>query len=243
MDSVVVMDTQRQTSIIQALVSAAESGKRQLAILVDPDKFDPAAANEFLKLIPERTTHLFVGGSEVPKDATAGTVVSLRSAGLPIVLFPGSHDQLTDAADAVLFLSLYSGDNPEYLIGQQRKAAKFLRHSSLEVIPTAYLLIDGGNQSAVARVTQTQALSQDDVDTVVEVALAAQYCGARCVYLEAGSGALKPVRPEIISAVRAAINLPLIVGGGIRSEAQMKTAYDAGANLLVMGTVFENHNR
>ena len=175
MDSVVVMDTQRQTSIIQALVSAAESGKQQLAILVDPDKFDPASANEFLKRIPKQTTHLFVGGSEVPKDATAGTVASLRSAGLPIVLFPGDYDQLTNAADAVLFLSLYSGDNPEYLIGQQRKATSFLRHSTLEVIPTAYLLIDGGNQSAVARVTQTQALSQDDVDTVVEVALAAQY--------------------------------------------------------------------
>ena len=240
MDLVVPMDTQKSTSIYSSLIQSKAAGTKLLAILVDPDKFQPDHARAFLKTIPAQTTHIFVGGSEVPQGATEATVNSLKPSGLPIVLFPGNHDQLTEAADGLLFLSLYSGDNPEFLIGQQRKAARYLKRSCLEVIPTAYLLIDGGNQSAVARVTQTQALPQDDVDAIVEVALAAQYCGARCLYLEAGSGALVPVSAAIIQAVRKAINLPLIVGGGIRSSAQMQAAYAAGADMLVMGTAFEN---
>ncbi|NQX78116.1 geranylgeranylglyceryl/heptaprenylglyceryl phosphate synthase [Gilvibacter sp.] len=236
------MDTQKSSSIYSSLVQSKAVGSKLLAILVDPDKFQPDYARAFLKTIPAQTTHIFVGGSEVPQGATEATVKSLKPSGLPIVLFPGNHNQLTEAADALLFLSLYSGDNPEFLIGQQRKAARYLKHSSLEVIPTAYLLIDGGNQSAVARVTQTQPLPQDDVDVIVEVALAAQYCGARCLYLEAGSGALVPVSAAIIQAVRKAINLPLIVGGGIGSSAQMQVAYAAGADMLVMGTAFENQN-
>ncbi|MDC7997174.1 geranylgeranylglyceryl/heptaprenylglyceryl phosphate synthase [Gilvibacter sediminis] len=236
------MDTQKSSSIYSSLVQSKAEGKKLLAILVDPDKFQPQHATDFLKTIPDQTTHLFVGGSEVPQGATELTVKSLKPSGLPIVLFPGSHTQLTEAADGLLFLSLYSGDNPEYLIGQQRKAARYLKESRLEVIPTAYLLIDGGNQSAVARVTQTQALPQDNIEDIVDVALAAQYCGARCLYLEAGSGALVPVSAAIIQAVRKAINLPLIVGGGIRSSAQMQAAYAAGADMLVMGTAFENQD-
>ena len=233
------MDSQKMTSQYKSFLNSL-AAEKQLAILIDPDKFDLHSVNNFLSRIPEQTTHLFVGGSEVAEGQTQELVKVLKQyTKLPVVLFPGDHTQLTEDADLVLFLSLYSGNNPEYLIGQQRKAVSFLRQSDLEVIPTAYLLIDGGHRSAVARVTQTAALSQKDPETIVEVALAAQYCGAKCIYLEAGSGAQTPVAPQIVSAVKEAVHLPLIVGGGIRSAAQIEAAYNAGAKLVVMGTAFE----
>ena len=238
--SVVLMDFQKMNKPGQTFLQSLEQN-RQLAILIDPDKFDPATASQFLDRIPEDTTQLFVGGSEVAHGETEKLVITLKTlTDLPVVLFPGDHSQLCPQADSVLFLSLYSGNNPEYLIGQQRKAVAFLKAAELEVVPTAYLLIDGGHSSAVARVTKTEPLSQNKSGQIVEVALAAQYCGARCIYLEAGSGAQIPVDPKVISAVKEAVNLPLIVGGGIRSEAQKEAAYLAGANLVVMGTTFEN---
>lgn len=234
------MDFLRMTKPTHNFLSSLQQEK-QLAILIDPDKFDLASTAGFFGRLPQETTHIFVGGSEVAAGATDAVVEAIKSeSNLPVVLFPGDHSQLCEQADAVLFLSLYSGENPEYLIGQQRKAVPFLRRSKLEVVPTAYLLIDGGNTSAVARVTQTQALSQQDPDKIVETALAAQYCGARCIYLEAGSGAHFPVDPQIISAVKEAVNLPLIAGGGIRSTDQMEAAYRAGAKMVVMGTAYEN---
>lgn len=228
------------TKVLAQLQQSLESGRHLLAILVDPDKFDPQSTSEFLSQIPSQTTHLFVGGSEVPQGATDSCLQALKASALPLVLFPGDYHQLSEQANAVLFLSLYSGDNPEYLIGQQRKAVNFLKDSELEIIPTAYLLIDGGHESAVARVTGTTAMSQQDTEAIVETALAAQYCGARCIYLEAGSGAAKVVSPEIIKAVRKAVNLPIIAGGGIRSNSQLEAAYLAGAQMVVMGTAFEN---
>lgn len=234
------MDFLNKTDRPQEFLSSLRLGVPQLAILIDPDKFDRTTTKGFLQCIPQQTTHLFVGGSEVAEGATEAVIKEIKAhSDLPVMLFPGHYSQLSELADGLLFLSLYSGDNPEYLIGQQRKAVSFLRNSALEIIPTAYLLIDGGNTSAVARVTATRPLDQNNADAIVEVALAAQYCGAKCIYLEAGSGANYPVAPEIISAVKEAVNLPLIVGGGIRSDEQLKSAYSAGANMVVMGTAFE----
>lgn len=235
------MDSQKMNDRPSTLISQWQTASRQLAILVDPDKFDLHKTTDFLARIPAETRLLFVGGSQVVAGATDAVVSVLKSnCDLPVVLFPGDYTQLTDLADAVLFLSLYSGDNPEYLIGQQRKAVPFLKTADLEVISTAYLLIDGGKESAVSRVTGTKPMSQDKVEAIVEVALAAQLVGSKCIYLEAGSGALNPVEPSIITAVRQATNIPLIVGGGIRSKQQQEAAYRAGAQIVVMGTVYEN---
>ena len=155
------------------------------------------------------------------------------------MLFPGDYSQITDAADGILFLSLISGRNPEYLISQQVKAVPQLKVSGLEVIPTGYLLIDGGKETAVQRVTQTLPLPQQEVEIIVNTSLAGQFSGKQLIYLEAGSGALFPVSREVISEVKAAIEIPLIVGGGIRSQEQLEEAYEAGADMVVMGTVFE----
>ncbi|PKA82696.1 putative glycerol-1-phosphate prenyltransferase [Ulvibacter sp. MAR_2010_11] len=223
-----------------ALLKRIAEEKKSLAVLIDPDKFEISEAAAFLKKIPFETTHLFVGGSTVPYGHCEATVEALKQyTNFPVFLFPGDYTQITGSADGILFLSLLSGRNPEYLIGQQIKSVPKLQSTNLEIVPTAYLLLDGGNNSAVAKVTETEPISQDAIEKIVQTALAGQYMGAKLIYLEAGSGAKFPVRPEIISAVKKNSNIPLLVGGGIRTEVQKQAAYNAGADLVVMGTVFE----
>lgn len=229
------------TGCYKSLLESMEADKNQLAILIDPEKFKKASAAEFLENIPTETTHLFVGGSTDHNFETENVVQELKqNTELPIVLFPGDYSQITPRADALLFLTLLSGRNAEYLIGQQVKAVAALKQTSLEVMATGYILIDGGNHSAVARVTNTEPLSQDDVEAVVHTALAGQYMGVKLIYLEAGSGAVYPVKPEIIRAVKNVLHIPLIIGGGIKTQKQKEQAYEAGADMVVMGTVFES---
>ena len=221
------------------LKSVAEKEK-QLTILIDPDKFDVSQTKPFLNKIPRETTHLFVGGSSVTNGETEKTVKALKAeTKLPIFLFPGDYSQITPLADALLFLTLLSGRNAEYLVGQQVKSISKLRDSSVETIPTGYILIDGGNDSAVSRVTQTEPLPQENLELIVNTALAGQFMGAKLIYLEAGSGAKFSIKPEIISEVKKAIKIPLIVGGGIKTESQKEIAYGAGADMVVMGTAYE----
>lgn len=225
-----------------AILQFVSDNKKGLAILIDPEDFKLDYTAHFLRKLPKETTHIFVGGSTATREATCATVQRIKSlTNKPLFLFPGDYSQLTNEADAVLFLSLLSGRNAEYLIGQQLKSVAFLQNAALEVISTAYVLIDGGNESAVARVSQTKPLSQSNSKAIVETAVAGQYMGAKLIYLEAGSGASLPVHPDIISEVKKAIAIPLIVGGGIRTEEQRQFAYEAGADMVVMGTVFEEN--
>ena len=227
-------------NIYQALLKMISEEKKGLAILIDPEKFLISETGSFLELIPKQTTHMFIGGSTVLNKETEAVVEAVKAqTSLPIILFPGDFSQLTSKADAVLFLSLISGRNAEYLIEQQLKAVPHLKNSKLESIPTGYVLLDGGNESAVARVTNTHPMSQDNIEAIVHTALAGQFMGAKLIYLEAGSGALYPVKAEVIAAVKKEIEIPLIVGGGIRTELQRKDAYLAGADIIVMGTIFE----
>lgn len=224
----------------ESISESAASKNRMLAILIDPEKFNIEDTEQFLNKIPRQTTHIFVGGSTVPNGETERTTSSLKAkTALPLFLFPGDYSHITDLADVLLFLSLLSGRNPEYLVGQQVQAVPKLKNSSLEIIPTGYILIEGGTGSSVSKVTQTKPLPQEDIEKIVHTALAGQYMGAKLIYLEAGSGALFPVNPNIISEVKKEITIPLIVGGGIRTEEQMEMAYRAGADMIVMGTAFE----
>lgn len=227
--------------IYNTFTEAHENGQRLLAVLVDPEKFDMSTADVFLREIPAETTHIFVGGSTVPDGLTATLIDALKLyTSKPIVLFPGNISQITDNADALLFLSLLSGRNPEYLIGQQIKAVPLLRQNQLETISTGYLLINGGRESAVARVTETFPLEQHKVEQIVNTAKAGELMGVKLIYLEAGSGARIAVSEDIIAAVKKAVEIPIIVGGGIRTEAAKEKAYLAGATMVVMGTVYEN---
>lgn len=231
------------SSIYENLVFSAETGKKSLAVLIDPDKFKEANAKAFLAELPPETSFILVGGSTVEKDKTETTVNAIKeNSNFPVILFPGDHTQITGSADAIFFLSLISGRNPEYLIGQQVRSVQQLRKANLEIIPTGYVLIDGGNVCAVERVSNTRPIHQSEIELIVNTALAGQYSGKKMIYLEAGSGANNPVSEEIISAVKAAINIPLVVGGGIRTTQQLMRSYDAGADMIVIGTAFEQGN-
>lgn len=228
--------------IYNTIITAKAENKKLLAVLLDPDKLSVHTIKQLAKKITNSpATHVFVGGSIVENNQTETIIVALKKyCPLPIIIFPGNVNQVTDSADAILLLSLLSGNNPEYLIGQHVKAAPLLHKSSLEIIPTGYILIDGGTETAVQRVSNTTPIANDNVSLAVNTALAGVYTGKKLIYLEAGSGAKNTVPTNLISSVANTINIPLIVGGGIRSGKQLNQAYDAGATLVVIGTAFEN---
>lgn len=212
-----------------------------LGILVDPDKLPLEDVGLLLQNLPENTTHLLVGGSTVENDKTQLLVKAIKAASmLPVIIFPGDYSQIAPQADALLFLSLLSGRNPEYLIGQQIKAVKYLQKTKLEVIPTGYILIDGGKTTAVEKVSQTKPMPQENCKAIVETALTAEYLGKTLIYLEAGSGAKNCVNPTIVKAVAEAVKIPVIVGGGIKTQEQLAAVYKAGGKMAVIGTAFEN---
>jgi len=223
------------------ILDAISREEKLLAVLIDPDKMTKEMVSKSIKKINQSiATHIFVGGSTVDVNATDILVSEIKKhTNLPIVLFPGDVTQITNHADALLFLSLISGNNPEYLIGKHVKAVPKLKNSNLEVIPTGYILIENGKQTSVERVTQTAPLSRDNVKLIIETAKAGEFLGMQLMYLEAGSGALHPVPIEIINFVKQELKIPLIVGGGIRSKEQLENAYNAGANFVVIGTAFE----
>lgn len=230
-------------NILKEISESHKEKEKLLAILIDPEKFKISSIESFLKNIPKETTHFFIGGSSKNDIGMDEMVKKLKTkTSLPILVFPGDYKQLTPAADAVLFLSLLSGRNPEYLIGQQIKGASFLKNENIEIIPTAYLLIDGGNDSSVAKITETAPISRNAIEIIVNTALAGEYMGSKLVYLEAGSGAKNPVSVEIIKAVKKYLSIPLIVGGGIRTQEQKERIFRAGADMIVMGTVFESQD-
>lgn len=229
--------------IYDQIVNASLQERKLLAILLDPDKVVEKNLEEMFKRIRDSGVDMiFVGGSSVQEKMTDNLVLKIRKySELPIVLFPGNFEQISDHADAILFLSLISGRNPEYLIEQQIKAVPQLQKSNLEIIPTGYILIDGGKKTSVQRVSETKPISANNIDEISQTALAGMYMGKKLIYLEAGSGAVTPVLPEVIRAVKENLNIPLIVGGGIRSKSALVKAYESGADLVVIGTAFEEN--
>ena len=159
---------------------------------------------------------------------------------LPILLFPGNPSQISVLADGILFLSLISGRNPEYLIEHHISSVPILKNTNLEIIPTGYVLIESGTITAVERVSQTKPLGRTNLSLVCHTAKAGEYLGNKLIYLEAGSGAKLPVPLEMITAVSREVSIPLVVGGGIRSQKEIQQAFNAGADLVVIGTAFEN---
>jgi len=233
-------------SIYQNILTSISKGDKLLAVLVDPDKMKPEELSNFIaKVNASIATHIFVGGSKVDDALTDILVLELKTlTTLPVILFPGDVIQITNKADALLFLSLISGRDSDYLIGKHVEAVSVLRHTNLEVIPTGYILIGpdnyrDGKRTSVERVTQTQPMSRNNNQHVVDTALAGELLGMKLIYLEAGSGAKHPVDIAMISEVKKELTIPLIIGGGIRSKQQLAQAYNAGADLVVIGTAFE----
>jgi putative glycerol-1-phosphate prenyltransferase len=230
--------------IYKDILQAKAEQRKLLAILLDPDKLEVDSIKTLIsKISSSPATHIFVGGSIVANHETELIVTEVKKhTSLPIILFPGDANQITNTADGILFLSLLSGRNPEFLIDQHVKAAPLLQKSDLEIIPTGYILINGGVETAVQRVSKTIPIERDNVELTINTALAGQYSGKQLIYLEAGSGAKFAVTIEMISEVSKSLRIPLIVGGGIRTALQIKDIYNAGADLVVIGTAFEKNN-
>ena len=216
--------------------------KHSLALLLDPEKANLDALPITDLCHPD---YIFVGGS-TGGDTTdfiraLKEKLPITNHQLPIILFPGNSSQFSPEADGILFLSLLSGNNPEYIVGQQIKSARAVHDSHLDFVPTAYVLIDGGVETSTMRVTGTKPLDPKDVKTIVDTCIAAELMGKKAIYLEAGSGAITPVSTDIIKAVREAVSVTLIVGGGIHTPEAMNAAYRAGADIVVIGNHFESH--
>ncbi len=212
-----------------------------LAWLIDPDVFSEAMETTLQQVAQREWVDLIlVGGSLLHRVETDRVVRQIKTkTSTPVLLFPGSAFQLSGRVDAVLFLVLLSGRNPEYLIGKHVEAAPFIERHGLEVIPTSYLLIEGGRISSAQYVSGTIPLPKDRPQLAAVTALAGRYMGQRLVYLDAGSGACEPVSPDIIAAVQRRVPLPLIVGGGIRTPQQARAAWIAGATVVAVGNQLE----
>ena len=229
-------------NIYQNILSAKKESKKLVAVLIDPEKMDLKNITRFLKKVHNSiATHIFVGGSTDINNETENLVLAVKKeTNLPVVLFPGDVSQITNKADGILFLSLLSGRNPKYLIDQQIEAAPILKKTSLEIIPTGYILIDGKKETATQKVSNTKPISQENTTLILNTSLAGEFSGKKLIYLEAGSGATEVVSDIIIKQVSKIISVPLIVGGGIRSKKQLERAFSAGADLVVIGTAFED---
>jgi len=231
-------------SIYQRLTEKASRQGAAFAVLFDPDKQTDTPLRTLIANCEEADVDLFlIGGSSLEDVDFEQYTRKFRSySSIPIVGFPGSGNQLSRSLDAVLYLSLVSGRNPDYLIGRHLDVAPRIRDLGLEAIPTAYVLVESGEVSAVQRVTQTVPIPRDDAELAVRTALASELMGMQLVYLEAGSGAPLPVPVEMVAEVSAVCDVPIMVGGGLKTPEQVAARVTAGASFIVIGNAIEKRN-
>lgn len=228
-------------NLYQNLQIAKVANQKQLAVLVDPDKGSPQSWAHLAALADANGVDFFlVGGSLLVHQRLEDCVSTLKKhSNIPVILFPGSPSQVTTLADGILLLSLISGRNADLLIGQHVQAAASLKNSGLQILPTGYVLIDGGAPTTVSYISNTLPIPANKPEIAAVTALAGEQLGLKLIYLEAGSGAENPVPQEMIKAVSKQIDVPLIVGGGIRNGEAAYQACKAGADIIVIGTAFE----
>lgn len=229
-------------NIYQQLRSLKSEGKKALAVLLDPDKLtDEGRLSNVLSLIAHsEVDFVFVGGSLLVETNFQHCIQRIkRDCNKPVVIFPGSPSQVSEHADAILFLSLISGRNADLLIGQHVQAAPILKEMNIEVLPTGYMLIESGRSTTALYMSQTLPIPADKPEIAAATAMAGELLGLKLFYLDGGSGAQFPVSSAMISAVSQSIHAPLIIGGGIRSEEEARKAWKAGAQVVVVGTAFE----
>lgn len=220
-----------------------KSLKRQrcIALLMDPDNYMPDDTNRLKDIKSEYwPDFIFVGGSLTSVHPDEVILDIKKNLNIPVVLFPGNLLQLTSNADSILLLSLISGRNPDLLIGNHVLAAPYLQQMNIEIIPTGYILINCGIKTSVEYISQTNAIPSTKTDIAVATAMAGEMLGLQVIYLEGGSGANHPVPPAMIKAVRGAVSVPIIVGGGLRKPEDIKKAYEAGADMVVLGNGYED---
>ncbi|MBD2713535.1 geranylgeranylglyceryl/heptaprenylglyceryl phosphate synthase [Microvirga sp. STR05] len=231
----------RLTSLYDGLSKRRTHGRKALAVLLDPDNLDEAGCRRLLELSETHPIdYFFVGGSLVMTTHQAALIRLLKEhSAVPVLLFPSHSLHLDPQADGILLLSLISGRNPEFLIGQHVIAAPLLRQSNLQILPTGYMLVDTGRQTTASYVSGTTPLPYDKPSIAACTAMAGEQLGLRLIYLDGGSGAMYPVSTTMIRAVRQAIEVPLVVGGGINTADKAQAALEAGADVIVVGNQIE----
>lgn len=228
--------------IYKTIVQQRQHHRKLLALLIDPDKGGrhPATIQQIVEKAAEAAVDfIFVGGSLISTSIDTTVKTIKQYCRLPVILFPGSALQVSPSAEAILLLSLISGRNPEFLIGNHVTAAPFLRQSGIEILPTGYMLIESGITTSAEYISNTKPIPRHKTDIAVATAVAGEMLGLKMLYLDAGSGAQQPVPPETIAEVRRNVSVPLIVGGGLRNAHSIELAATAGADIIVLGTIVE----
>lgn len=229
------------SSIYQSLLDRKKAGKKSFAVLIDPDKVNDGHIHQYIRLAKEaKVDYFFVGGSLVISNYLDECVQLIKkNCNIPVILFPGSPSQLTKYADALLYLSLISGRNPELLIGQHVVSAPVVRQSGLEIMPTGYMVIDGGAPTTVSYISNATPLPSDKNEIAMCTAMAGEMLGMRLIYMDAGSGARKAISESMIQKVSSCIDVPLIIGGGITTPEKAYLNCKAGADVIVVGNAIE----
>lgn len=230
-------------NILNQFISNKEKGLKSFAVLIDPDKIDNPSCIHLINMsIESKVDFFFVGGSLITGNTMGQTIKCLKTnSSIPIILFPGSNLHIDMSADAILFLSLISGRNPDLLIGQHVIAAPVLKKSRLEILPTGYILVESGKQTTVSYISNTMPVPYDKPEVAACTAMAGEMLGLKLIYLDAGSGAQKPISSRMIAAVKKSVDVPIIVGGGIRSAGEAMEAIKAGADVIVIGNGIEKN--
>ncbi|OJJ23022.1 geranylgeranylglyceryl/heptaprenylglyceryl phosphate synthase [marine bacterium AO1-C] len=228
-------------NVLQTLIKRKQEGIKSFALLIDPDKFDDEIGKRFLEM-PNfaQVDFIFVGGSLITGSTFNQTVQWLKTnTDKPIIIFPGSNMHIDTSADAILFLSLISGRNPDFLIGQQIVAAPILKRSNLEILPTGYMLVESGRQTTVSYISNTTPIPADKPEVAACTAMAGEMLGLKLIYADAGSGAENPISSKMISMIRKSVDAPIIIGGGINTPKKASQALKAGADVIVVGNALE----
>lgn len=230
-------------SILTQLEQAKQQGKKKFVVLIDPDKVRLGNMDNVLdNAVKAKVDYFFIGGSLIVNNQLDQCLLTIKEqCHIPMILFPGSSLQLSWKADAILFLSLISGRNPDLLIGNHVIAAPYLKLSPLEVMPTGYMLMDGGADTSVLYMSNTRPIPTHKEDIAVCTAMAGEMLGLRLLYMDAGSGAKIPIGEEIIESVSGAVSVPLVVGGGIKTPEKAAANAAAGADVIVVGNAIEKN--
>jgi putative glycerol-1-phosphate prenyltransferase len=228
-------------TIYQSLLAKKKKGEKSFAVLIDPDNVNEAKIDELTHLtVSAGVDYLLVGGSLVISNHLDEVVQRIRrNCSIPVILFPGTPSQVSRYADGLLYLSLISGRNPELLIGQHVISAPAVRKSGLEIISTGYMVIDGGAPTTVSYISNATPIPADKNEIALCTAMAGEMLGMKLIYMDAGSGARYPIREEMIAAVAAHVEVPIVVGGGIRDPEKAYLNCKAGADVIVVGNAIE----
>ncbi len=230
-------------NILTQLEQAKQKGHKKFVVLIDPDKVRLGNMDNVLdNAVKAKVDYFFIGGSLIVNNQLDQCLQVIKErCHIPMILFPGSSLQLSWKADAILFLSLISGRNPDLLIGNHVIAAPYLKLSPLEIVPTGYMLMDGGADTSVLYMSNTRPIPTHKEDIAVCTAMAGEMLGLRLMYMDAGSGAKTPISEEIIRSVSGALSVPLVVGGGIRTPEKAASNAKAGADVIVVGNAIEKN--